>query len=277
MSLVSIIIPARNEPYLQKTILDILKNARGEIEILAILDGYWSPAEEIVDDKRINYLHYSEAKGMRNAINMGIALAKGEYILKTDAHCSFAEGFDEVLRADMQPNWIVVPSRYPLDPEKWERETRTDDKYPVEQMYLSKDLHGEEWRERRDQEKGDIVDTMNSQGSCWFMKKDFYNELELLDENTYGIFWNEMQEIGLKCWLSRLGEMKVNRKTWYAHWHKTEGRGYNLPKEEQPKAQEAVKRWLSGQGWHKQKYSVSWLIGKFAPVPGWDYLGEIKL
>ena len=100
------------------------------------------------------------------------------------------------------------------------------------------------------------------------MNKDLYNELELLDEQTYGIFWNEFQEIGLKCWLSG-GEVKVNKKTWYAHWHKTEGRGYSLPKEEQTKAQEAVAQWLTGQGWHKQIHPVSWLIEKFAPVPTW--------
>ncbi len=267
--MVSIIIPSRNEPYLQKTILDILKNAKGEIEILAVLDGWWESADKIVDDKRVNYLHYSEPKGMRNAINQGVNLAKGEYILKCDAHVSFSEGFDEVLKADMKPNWIVIPRRYPLIPEKWAIEERTDDKYPIDQMYLSKDLHAEEWRKRRDQVKGDIVDTMSTQGSCWFMEKSYYNKLELLDEETYGIFWNEMQEVGLKCWLSG-GEMKVNRKCFYCHFHKTESRGYSLPKEEQPKAQEAVKKWLTGQGWHKQKYPVSWLIKKFSPVPTWE-------
>lgn len=266
--LVSIIIPSRNEPYLNKTTLDLLTKSKGNIEVIVILDGAWELAEKLVDDPRVNYIHFPVPKGMRGAINAGVAIARGEYLLKCDAHCMFSEGFDEILKADCKDNRIQVPSRYPLDPEKWEIQQRNDNKYPIEQMYLSKDLHGEDWRDRRDSEKGDLVDTMSSQGSCWFMKKDYFKELELLDEETYGIFWNEFQEIGLKCWLSG-GEVKINRKCWYAHFHKTEGRGYHLPPEEQPKAQEAVRKWLIDQGWHKQKYTVSWLIDKFAPVPTW--------
>ena len=67
--MVTIIIPSRNEPYLQKTILDILKKAVGEIEVIAILDGYWPTAEEMVDDERVKYIHYGTPRGMRNAIN----------------------------------------------------------------------------------------------------------------------------------------------------------------------------------------------------------------
>lgn len=96
--LVSIIIPSRNEQFLQKTILDLLAKATQDIEIIAVLDGYWPPQNEIVNDKRVIYVHFSEAKGMRNAINSGVAIANGEFILKSDAHCMFAKGFDEVLK-----------------------------------------------------------------------------------------------------------------------------------------------------------------------------------
>ena len=39
--MLSVIIPARNEIYLQKTIDSVLSAAKGEIEVIAILDGYW--------------------------------------------------------------------------------------------------------------------------------------------------------------------------------------------------------------------------------------------
>lgn len=271
--MVSIIIPSRNEIYLQKTILDILSKVKGEVEIIAVLDGWWESADKIVDDPRVNYLHFPEPRGMRGAINAGVAIARGEYILKTDAHCMFGKGFDEILVADMKDNWVVVPRRYALDPVSWL--ILENPKYPIDYMYLSKDLHGEVWTEKnKESVRGNLKDVliddlMSAQGSCWFMKKDYYKELELLDEETYGIFFNEFQEIGLKCWLSG-GEVKVNKKTWYAHFHKTDGRGYSLSKEEQPKALEAVGRWITGQGWHKQIHSVSWLINKFRPVPGWS-------
>jgi len=38
--MISVVIPARNEKYLKKTIEDILEKATCEIEIRVILDGY---------------------------------------------------------------------------------------------------------------------------------------------------------------------------------------------------------------------------------------------
>jgi glycosyltransferase involved in cell wall biosynthesis len=272
--LVTVVIPARNEPYLKKTIEGLLSQSSGSIEVIINLDGYWPPAGEIIDDPRVIYIHRGEAKGMRGGINSCVAIARGEYIMKTDAHCMFDKGFDEVLKANCEDNWIIVPRRYPLDPEKWATEERRDNKYPVDYMYLSSELHGEPWPERRDDpEHKDLMidDLMSAQGSCWFMKNDYFNELELLDEESYGIFYNEFQEIGLKCWLSG-GEIKVNKNTWYAHWHKPSdvGRGYHLEKGEQEKALEYLEKWKDGTGWHKQIHPLSWLVEKFGPVPTWE-------
>lgn len=270
--MLTIIIPSRNEPYLHKTIKDILIKASGQVEIIAVLDGYWEKAELIVQDKRVNYLHLTEAKGMRNAINMAVELAKGDYILKCDAHVMFAKGFDTQLIKDHKPTWVVVPRRFALDPEKWEIENRNDKKYPVDYMYLDRDLHGVIW-----QEKNDITDSlpkidelMSSQGSCWFMEKKYYKQLGLLDEEQYGIFWNEFQEIGLKCWLYN-GKVMVNKNTWYAHWHKTESRGYHLSGEDHKKALAMIELWKKDLAWVKQqRHPLSWLVDRFSPVPTWD-------
>lgn len=258
--MVSVIIPARNEPYLKQTILDILKKATGKIEVIAILDGYWPESQDIIDDKRVIYINFGSARGMRNAINTGVFLSRGEYILKCDAHCMFDEGFDEKLSKDCKENLIVVPRRYPLIPQTWQREKRSDNKYPIDYMKLV-NFHGEIDTERRDKRKDIMIDDlMTSQGSCWFMPRKYYDELELLDEDTYGRFWNEFQEIGLKCWLSG-GEVKVNKNTWYAHWHKTEGRGYSLT-DDQKVALEALEKWKT-KGWHKQIKPLQWLFDKF--------------
>lgn len=271
--LVSVVIPARNEPFLKQTIFDLLTRAQGEIEIIVNLDGYWPKVEDIVDNPRVIYIHRSQARGMRAGINSGVAIAKGEYILKSDAHCMFDEGFDVKLKEHMKDNWVVVPRRYALDVEKWELEDRADRKYPVDYMYLSPDLHGEVWTERRDDPKHrdlPIDDLMSAQGSCYFIKHDYYNALELLDEESYGTFYNEFQEVGLKCWLSG-GEVKVNKNTWYAHWHKTSdyGRGYTLDREEKERAQVFTQKWLD-KAWKGQIYSLEWLVDRFAPVPGWE-------
>jgi glycosyltransferase involved in cell wall biosynthesis len=268
MPAVSVIIPARNEKYLDKTLNDLFVKAKGEIEAIVVLDGYWpSP---IIGEDRIIYIHRGKARGMRAAINSAVAIAKGEYLMKMDAHCMFDEGFDVKLTADCQDNWVVVPRRYALDPEKWA--LIDNPKYPIDYMYLSKNLHGNVWDEKnRDLKlKKKLVDeTMSNQGSVWFMPKSYFYELELMDEETYGTFWNEFQEIGLKCWLSG-GKVMVNKKTWYAHWHKTGdvGRGYSLSHSDQPKALAAVEKWRK-KGWHKQTLPLSWLIDHFKPVPTW--------
>ena len=236
--LLSIIIPSRNEKYLKQTIKDLLSKATGNIEIIAILDDCWG---DIINDDRVHYIHFTESIGMRGSINAGVKLSKGKYLMKTDGHCLFAKGFDEILIKDCDKNWIVIPRRYALDVKNWKIEERTDHKYPIDVMILNKNLQAIPTRERKDDS---ILDIASFQGSCWFMHKDFYNELNLLDEETYGTFWQEAQEIGFKC-KAKNGRIKRNTKTWYAHWHKTKGRGYSLT-EDKHKTREAIKELYEG-------------------------------
>lgn len=281
MSLVSVVLPSRNEQFLQKTILDLLKKTTQEIEIIAILDGYWPSPNELVDNPRVIYIHFSNARGMRNAINSGVAVAKGEYIMKLDAHCMVAKGIDEVLKADCEDDWVVVPTRLRLEAEKWA--LRNVNKPPMNYLFLTYPndpgawggpcLQGREWREKnKDPELKKILidDLMTAQGSCWFMKRDYFYWLELEDEKNYGTFTKEFQEIGLKVWLSG-GKVKRNKKTWYAHLHKGKkyGRGYRLSKETLDKGTKFTNKWMTQKNWHKQKYDLAWLIRYFAPVPMW--------
>ena len=108
---------------------------------------------------------------------------------------------------------------------------------------------------------------MSSQGSCWFMKRSYYDWLKLMDVENWGQFANEFQEIGFKTWLSG-GKVKVNKNTWYAHWHKTEGRGYSLNKEDAKKGADYAIKWLKSKMWRKQRHDFNWMIDKFSP-PGW--------
>ncbi|HJY98371.1 MAG TPA: glycosyltransferase [Patescibacteria group bacterium] len=265
----SVIIPSRNEKYIQQTIRDVISKAEGDIEIIAVLDGYW-PDPPLIGDDRLRIIHRGAPLGMRAAINSAVALAKGKYLLKCDAHCMFAKGFDSILKADCKEDWVVIPRRYALDAEKWE--ILENPKYPVDYMYLSPDLHGEVWNEKNKDPKlaEKLIDeVMSAQGSCWFMQKDYYYKLELEDEENYGTFANEFQEVGLKCWLSGRRVM-VNKKTWYAHLHKTEGRGYSLERDQTEKGAEYTKRWVANTAWHKQTLPFNWLIERFWPVPTWE-------
>ena len=289
MAKVSVIIPSRNEQFLPKTIDDLFAKATGEIEVIAVLDGYW-PAPPLANRDGLVLIHRSKPQGMRSGINAAAAIATGEYLMKVDAHCMFGEGYDEILQADCGRDWVAVPRRKRLDAENWC--VQDVGKPDIDYIYLSypddpKDwggpgLNGKLWNARnKDLALRDdmVVDLMSAQGSCWFMHRDYFYELELMDEASYGTFWNEFQEIGLKCWLSG-GRVVRNKRTWYAHLHKGKryGRGYHLSRSVLAQGATYTKRWMTpGLAWDKQTLPLSWLIERFWPVPSWTQEGLDKL
>ena len=264
MARVSIVIPARNEPYLQKTIDWLLIMAKGDIEIIAVLDGYW-PDPPIRDDPRVRLIHFSECRGMRAAINSGARVAQGEWLMKCDAHCSFSDGFDIQLAADCQPDWTMVPVRYRLDVELW---VLTGGPYEFQYIRRS-DLKGKDWPQYAERVKGqELCDLMTSQGSCWFMRRQRFWDLGGLDEANYGGMGREAQEVCLKSWLSG-GRYVLDRKVLYAHWSKP----YNTYKPDRrgklKSVAYAVDFWTNNR-WPPQKMRLRDLVKKFAPVPTWE-------
>ncbi len=288
-SKVSVIIPSRNEIFLNKTIGGLLASAKGDIEIIAVLDGYW-PSETkrsswstpvTIEDPRVIYLHLGKVVGMRKAINAGVAISRGEFVMKCDAHCLFDEGFDVKLSSDCAENWVIIPRRYSLDAENWKR----DDNRPVRDYHYlcypepgkehDEGMHGVEWLERGSERldpKYDIDDTMSFQGSCWFMHKTWFNEfLKGMDENEiYGGWAQEPTEIGNKTWLGG-GEVKVNKKTWYAHLHKGKayGRGFKWDEKQIIEGHNYAANYWMNNLWAERIHDIDWLVDKFKPVPTW--------
>lgn len=268
----SVIIPSRNERFLYKTIEDVLKHAEGDIEIIPVFDGA-DQDTSVPDDPRVKPLILKDRRGMRGAINAGVEVAQCEYIMKLDAHCMVDQGFDVKLIAEHQPNWVQVPRRKRLDAENWciQDVGKPDVDYEYITNPSHSDMSGYRWDQRSIERKDILVDDlMTFQGSCWFMTKAYFYELELMDEDLYGQFYNEAQEISFKAWLSG-GECKVNKKTYYAHLHKGRvyGRGYTLSKAERPKASRAMVLWTQDTAWHKQTKPFDWLITHFSP-PTWS-------
>lgn len=237
--MLSVIIPSYKDPLLHKTIQSLLENAEGEIEIIPVLDGYW-PESVIVDDERVKVLHLGRNQGMRRAINAGIAISSGDYIMRTDEHCSFGKGFDQILIRDCQPNWIVTPRRYFLDPVKW----KAMDISPVDHMKLKivnvsegvKKFSGVEAAGDNDQP---IQESMAMQGSCWLMKRSWWDQIigELQNEG-YGPHYQDSHEMVFKTWQSG-GKLMVNKNTWHAHKHRDFPRTHNNGTKENPSNNEA--------------------------------------
>ena len=103
----SILIPARNEMFLQRTIEDILEHIEADTEIIAVLDGKWADPP-VKDHERVTLLHHPESIGQRAATNDAAHLAQAKYVMKVDAHCSFAQGFDRIMLEDMNDNWTCL-------------------------------------------------------------------------------------------------------------------------------------------------------------------------
>lgn len=116
--MLSVIIPSRNEFLLSRTVESIFGAAKGEIEIIAVLDGCWD-VPKVKDDPRLTLIHHNEPIGQRAAVNEAARLAKGKYILKTDAHSTFDEGFDVKLVENCEYDWTVIPRMYNLHAFDW--------------------------------------------------------------------------------------------------------------------------------------------------------------
>lgn len=286
MSLVSVIIPSRNCDYLAKTVEDLFTKARGDIEVIALLDGFW-PSPIPADHPRLTIVHKGSVGGMRDSINRGVAIAHGKYIMKTDDHCMFSEGFDLALQKDIGDDCLSVPSRYSLDIKKWERKDRPPVQYNfLTWPYVSDDqfglgFHGKKWMGATRGPQGyyepeirlkdrPIDEVITFQGSCWFMSKQKFLDIDGLDTKYSYLMFQEAQELGFKVWLSG-GKVIVNKRVWYAHWHKTDPSQNNYHLSAQAKKDtERLSTWFwMNNKWPKQTRDIKWLIDKFFPLPGW--------
>lgn len=308
--MISIIIPSRNEMFLGKTIEDILDKARGDIEIIAVLDGYW-PDPPIVDDKRVTLIHHVEAIGQRAGCNEAAKLAKGKYIAKVDAHCGFDEGFDVKLVEGMQDDWTVVPVMRNLHAFDWVcpdghrryqgrtgvceecgKETTKDMKWigktnPQNASYCFNSepqfKYFKEYSKRPEYQEGlknGWTETMSLQGSFFMLTKEKYFELNICDE-SFGSWGSQGLEVAIKTWLSG-GKCMVNHSTWYGHMFRTQGGDFGFP---YPQTDRKVKEnrayardHFFNNKWEGAVHPLSWLVEKFSPVPGWDEkaLKELK-
>lgn len=274
--MISVLIPSRSEQFLPHTVRDILKNATSEIEIVAALDGYW-PNPPLPDDTRLKIVHHGKPLGMRASINHAAAVATGEYLIKCDGHCMFAEGFDEVLAADIQDNQIVIPRRKRLDAENWA--IQDVGKSDIDLHHLTNPMtnpdgfsfHGAIWPQE-DRKRLDILidETPSFQGSFWMMARTHWDRIGGMSEEGYGGFTQEPQEIGMKTWLGG-GQIVVNKKTWYAHLHKGKkfGRGYHQDRREVIAGHEWSARYWLNDRWSERVHDFEWFIDKFPNMPTW--------
>lgn len=297
----SILIPARNEMFLAKTVENLLQNIRGNTEILVALDGAWAnPA--LKDDKRLTIVYFGVSQGQRAATNRLCEMSNAKYVMKIDAHCAVDEGFDVKMMSEMQDDYTMIPTMYNLHGFDWvcpvcknrtyqgptpkkcfidtcpgipERDVIWKPRLSRKSEFYRFDttLHFQYHGARKAQvPKEDVlVDTMSAQGSCFMLTRKKYWELNICDEK-HGSWGQQGTEIACKTWLSG-GRLVTNRKTWYAHLFRTQGGDFSFPYPQSGKQVEAARKYsrklFLDNTWEKQIYPLSWLIEKFKPLPDW--------
>lgn len=298
----SILIPARNEMFLVKTVEDVLAKKQGKTDVIVVLDGAWSDPG-LNQHKDVTVVRTPRPIGQRAATNLAARLSSADFVMKLDAHCSMDEGFDVKLMAsakELGPLVTQVPSQWNLHAFDWRcrncdflKDQGPTPKCGCDKPDVYRDMVwarrrlSEAWRfdshlkfgyfgglkDRADAKdgKGPYLETMSCLGACWFLGHERYWELGGMDENHGS--WGQMgTELACKSWLSG-GKLVTNRTTWFAHMFRTQGGDFGFPyplsADDVNTAREYSQDTWRNNKWSGQVHSLKWLVEKFWPIPGW--------
>lgn len=259
---------------MRQTILSVLENARGTVEVLVMLDGYDLPAGEMIRDSRVAYykLPHSWDLHKRQAINAAVEESKFDHIMPLDAHCMLGPGFDVILEQDCPENGVLIPRRERLDAENWQvyhepGRCAIDYEYFMWREFRKGGIHGYRW-DSRSIERADIMidDTLAFQGSCYFMHKDWFNRLGLMQTEGYTGWGQESEEVSLKTHLAG-GLVLTDKNTWFAHLHK--GKKYGRMYKVKEGGLHAGDAYGFDQYVNKNRKLFVDLINRFMPIPNW--------
>lgn len=125
MPKISVIMPVYNAKteWLKEAIESVLNQTYQDFEFIIVDDGSDVPIDEIVssyDDNRLTLLREKENRGVANALNDGLKVAKGEFVARMDADdISYPERFEkQITYLEANPNISVVGTCYETFPKK---------------------------------------------------------------------------------------------------------------------------------------------------------------
>lgn len=232
--MISFIITAKNEPYLDKTIEDIHKSATGTFEVLAEED---------------------DGRGQRAMINKLLKQSKYPVICKVDAHCSFGPNFNQILLEDLDERTIIAPALYPLDGETW---TVNHHNKMHNYVFDSKLV-----MHHAPSAEGKVVQTMCMQGSFFMCYKDFFYEANLCDESI-GSWGSQAVELGIKGWYNN-GKCLTSKKTYYGHVFRHDDKDFPYERNKK-EIDQTYKRFINKMS----DYDLGWLVKKFNYPCDWQ-------
>lgn len=266
--LLSVLIPARNEEWLNRTVADVLANIRGDSEVIVIADGAW-PVDPLPQDARLSIIKTPVSIGQRAATNLGAKISQARYVMKLDAHCQVSEGFDLELAgaADlMGPDVCTIPGQYNLHAFDWVCTAG-------HRVYQGPTpVNGCMWKPKKAKPEDPICGKPAHREVIWKKRESRYTTAWRFDSALHFQYWGSYQEdhkpqqihpvmsclgacwfvdrehflalggldedhgswgqmgteLACKYWLSG-GSMVVNKNAWFAHLFRTQGGDFSFP------------------------------------------------
>ncbi|MEA3272817.1 MAG: glycosyltransferase family 2 protein [Patescibacteria group bacterium] len=305
---ISVLIPARNEEFLAKTVENILENTEETTEVIAVLDGEWANPG-LPDNERLTVVYVPKSIGQRGATKLACRLSKSKYIIKCDAHVTFGRGLDKSMLEAFKKagdNSVIIPVMRNLwafdwkchdcgwkkyqgpKPEKCEncggvnikrKTVWIAKKSPQSVSYCyDSEPHFQYFKEyakrpeyKKDLEETGLTKTMSIQGSFFMMTREKYWELDIDDDKGFGSWGSMGICVASKFWLSG-GQVLVNHDTYYSHLFRTQ-KDFGFPYPQSGRAVQNAKKMARdlffNNKWHLQTKPLSWLLDKFKPINGW--------
>lgn len=301
MTDLSVLIPARAEMFLGRTVEDVLEHSQGDTEIIVVLDGAW-PDPGLPVHERVTVIHRPVSIGQRAATNEAARVSDAKYVMKLDAHCGMAPGFDvELMRTaeELGEDVTIIPGQFNGHIFQWccgscGHETYQGPTPDSCEKCGKKHLHRKMvWKRRKSRyttawradsemhfqyhgarkeatKHEEISETMTCLGACWFLSRERFWALGGLDED-HGSWGALGTELGCKSWLSG-GRMVTDKRAWFFHMFRRGGDfGFPYPisgRDQRKAKQYSQNLWLKN-AWPGQVRPLSWLIEKFKPLPDW--------
>jgi len=250
--MISIIIPARQEPYLDRTIASLYDNAVGEIEVIVVLEG-----ERIDVDPRAHIIYHPNPLGRRIGMNEAARQAKGEYLFHIDAHCSMSPGWDQKLKESCVGKDVAVSIIAAMDENTWEIKPR----HYYTFVSIDRNMKEHWWGKYKQLSYCKTVEeTMALTGCAWLIRKDFYEELGGCDESL-GQLCHLGPEWALKVWCND-GRLLLRTDVFCGHV-------FGSPKIQNYSPQHIGDYDFAKRMREQYGSKIDWLREKFDP-PGWE-------
>ena len=204
---VSVVMTALDEPYVNKTIDDIIEKTGRRLKEIIVIDDN---SKEPVSHPEAKVIRNDRRRGLIWGRNHGTEIAKSDMIISIDPHCSVTKGWMAPMmnRLSQDYNCVVAPKTWQLNPETWTTGNRrnvgraTNWKWNLEFRWNNK-------------AGGKITPAVC--GHCFAFTKAWWEESGRFD-NEMRTWGGENIEFTLRTWLFGGSVELVN--CFVSHWFK---------------------------------------------------------